>query len=85
MQKYRLKNITCASCASKIENELSQIPGAKNVSVNFAASVLKIDYNNTEEIRRIVQKVEPGSDIEAIESSIVMQKLLLHSLKDLLN
>lgn len=69
MKKYKLKNVSCASCAAKIETELSKIPGVKNVQVNFASSTLNIDYGNTNEIRRIVQKTEPGSDIEEFSAS----------------
>jgi Cd2+/Zn2+-exporting ATPase len=69
MNKYKLKNVSCASCADRIEKELTKIPGVKSVHINFAASTLNIDYNNTNEIRRIVQKTEPGSDIEEFTSS----------------
>ncbi|MFO7447603.1 MAG: heavy metal translocating P-type ATPase [Ignavibacteriaceae bacterium] len=64
MNKYKLKNITCASCAGRIENELEKLPGVKAVNLNFAALTLNIDYDNINELRKIVKKIEPGGDIE---------------------
>ena len=36
MKKYKLNNLDCASCASKIENSLSKLEDVKFVNVNFA-------------------------------------------------
>src|SRR5690606_757839 len=67
--KYRLKNITCASCAARIENELRNLDEVNEASVNFAASTLIIDLNDVEKIRSIIKKIEPGGDIEKLETA----------------
>lgn len=66
MKKYQLKNIDCASCAAKIENELSQLPEVKFVSVNFANSTLLVDTPDIEVVKQKIKEIEPG--VELIES-----------------
>ena len=36
MKKYTLKNLDCAACASKIEDNLTKLGEVKFVTVNFA-------------------------------------------------
>ncbi len=59
MKKYQLKNIDCASCASKIEDGLSKMPEVKFVSVNFANSTLQIDAQDIEEVKQKIKEIEP--------------------------
>ena len=46
MKKYKLNNLDCASCASKIENSLSKLEDVKFVNVNFANATMTIDTDN---------------------------------------
>lgn len=64
MRKYRLKNLECASCALKIEENLSALEEVKFVNVNFANSVMTIDTNDMEKVRSKIRNLEPEVEIE---------------------
>lgn len=66
MYKYKLKNIDCAVCASKIEKALSRLKEVNNVHVNIIDSVLYIDYNNLPKIKSTIKSVEHSAEIEDI-------------------
>ena len=63
MKKYELKNIDCASCAAKIENNLSKLEGVKFVSVNFASSMMTIDTDNFEAVKSKIRELEPEVEV----------------------
>jgi len=63
VKKYQLKNIDCASCASKIEDGLSKMDSVKSCSVNFATSTLHIDTDNFEKVKARVKEIEPEVEI----------------------
>ncbi|HCY75084.1 MAG TPA: cadmium-translocating P-type ATPase [Ignavibacteriales bacterium] len=65
MKKYELKNIDCASCATKIEDGLSKMPEVKFVSVNFANSTLQIDAPDIEKVKQRIKELEP--EVEVVE------------------
>ncbi|MCU7496766.1 MAG: cadmium-translocating P-type ATPase [Ignavibacteria bacterium] len=67
MQKYKLINIDCASCAAKIENNLTKLKDVRYVSVNFAESVMFIDTDNIEKVRKVIKQTEP--EVEIIDAS----------------
>jgi len=62
MKKYILKNMDCASCATKIEDELSKMDGVKSCSVNFANASLHIDTDNMILLKSELE-IESGSRI----------------------
>jgi len=64
MRKFRLKNMDCASCAAKIEENLSALEEVKFVNVNFANSVMTIDTNDMEKVRSKIRNLEPEVEIE---------------------
>ncbi len=66
MKKYILKNMDCASCATKIEDELSKMDGVKSCSVNFANASLHIDTDNIDSVKKRIKEIE--SEVELIES-----------------
>jgi len=70
MKKYKLKNLDCASCASKIEENLSKLEEVKFVSVNFANSSMTIDTLNIEKVKARIKKLEPEVEVEDNESDI---------------
>jgi len=65
MEKYTLKNIDCASCASKIENGVRKLDDVKFVSVNFAQSTMTIDTDNFDEVKKRIHQIEPEVEVEA--------------------
>lgn len=70
MKKFNLKNLDCANCAAKIEENVAKIDGVNSVSVNFFTTTMKIDFdeNRSEEIieniRKIIKKFEPDTVLE---------------------
>ncbi|AKG90745.1 heavy metal-{Cd/Co/Hg/Pb/Zn}-translocating P-type ATPase [Geoglobus ahangari] len=66
MRKYRLKNLDCASCAVKIEEELKKQDGVRFAMVNFATSELIVDAENKEKVVEAVKRVEPDVDVEEV-------------------
>ncbi|NLW29205.1 MAG: heavy metal translocating P-type ATPase [Erysipelothrix sp.] len=62
-----VKNLDCANCALKIENEISQLDGVQLVSLNLMSDTLKIildEKKKTEILKQsqlIADRVEPGT------------------------
>lgn len=71
MKKYQLKNIDCASCAAKIENELSKMPEVKFVAVNFASSTIQIDAPDIEEVKQKIKEIEPEAELIETQDKIL--------------
>ncbi|MFN8254176.1 MAG: heavy metal translocating P-type ATPase [Bacteroidales bacterium] len=67
MKKYKLKNLDCASCASKIEVNLTKLGEVKFVNVNFANSTLTIDTDNLEKVKSKIKEIEPEVEVEDID------------------
>jgi len=67
MRKYKLNNLDCASCASKIESSLSKLDEVKFVSVNFANASMTIDTENIEKVIALIHKLEPEVEVEEYE------------------
>jgi Cd2+/Zn2+-exporting ATPase len=65
METYRLKNIDCADCASKIEDGLRGSPGIRSVSVDFATLSLRIDADDMRDVERRIRSIEPGVRVMA--------------------
>lgn len=70
MKKFKLKNLDCANCAAKIEENVAKIDGVNSVSVNFFTTTMKIDFDENksdeiiENIRKIIKKLEPDTVLE---------------------
>lgn len=67
---YRLENLNCAHCASKIENTIAKTEGYKNVSLNFATKKLNFTFekqNPLNEIAKICNSIE--KDVVVIDST----------------
>jgi Cd2+/Zn2+-exporting ATPase len=64
MKKYKVKNLSCASCASKIEDGLIKLEEVKFVNVNFANSTMTIDTDNLEKVKARIKEIEPEVEIE---------------------
>lgn len=64
MQKYTLRNLDCAACATKIEEGLARLEEVKYVSVNFATSTLLLDSNDPPKALARIKELEP--EVEAV-------------------
>lgn len=64
MKKYKLKNLDCASCAAKIEDNLTKLGEVKFVAVNFANSTMTIDTDNLEKVKARIKEIEPEVEVE---------------------
>ena len=58
MKKYKINNLSCASCASKIEEGVAKMEEVKFVSVNFANSSIRIDTNDMEKVKKKIKEIE---------------------------
>lgn len=62
---YKLEDLGCANCASKMEREISKLHGVNSASVNFITQklTLEADEDLSEEtvnaIQKIIKKIEP--------------------------
>ncbi|GBD86842.1 zinc-transporting ATPase [bacterium BMS3Abin03] len=68
MEKYKLKNMDCASCAAKIENGVAKLEEVKFVSVNFANSSITIDTDDFQKVKKKINELEPEVEIVDQES-----------------
>lgn len=69
LKKYRydIKDLDCAHCAKKLENEFNNIEGITNCIVNFGTSKLSLESdlkNPIDTLRKIASEVEPDCTIE---------------------
>jgi len=69
MKKYALKNLDCASCASKIESSLTKLGDVKFVTVSFANSTMTIDTDNLDKVKARIKEIEPEVVVEDIEQA----------------
>lgn len=63
-----LEGLSCANCATKIEDSVKKLDGIEDVSVNFVSKTLKFKIDNEskiEEIEKIVKKIEP--DVKVLD------------------
>ncbi len=64
MKKYRLRNMDCASCAAKIEENVRKLEEVKFVRISFVNSELIIDTANIEKVRKRIKEIEPDVIVE---------------------
>lgn len=57
---YKLKNLSCADCARKMGDKISELEGVKGAKVNFMLSKLTVE----------VDKKEDLPDLEVLEGVI---------------
>ncbi|HAX02784.1 MAG: cadmium-translocating P-type ATPase [Tenericutes bacterium GWC2_34_14] len=60
---YQIKDIDCANCALKIENEVKKMDGVENVQLDFAREKISITgaikHIDAKSIEKIAQSIEP--------------------------
>lgn len=84
IKTYELKNLNCAHCANKIDEELKNLPNINNHSLNFIKKELKIDFddeNIQETIKKMKETIKRIEDVvEISEKDLVEQKFILENL-----
>ena len=69
-RSFKLNGLSCAHCASKIEEGIAALEGVSNVNMNFATARLTIECDDAngesiiEAAKGIVLKVEPDIEIK---------------------
>ena len=80
---FEIRDIDCANCALKIENEIKKMDGLKDVSIDFAKQKLYVDdqENNIDAktLEKIARRIESSVSIYDKEQIIIeKQKLTLN-------
>ena len=63
---FKLEELCCANCASKIETAISKLKEVENVSLSFMTTKLIIEANEDlfpliiEETQKIIKRIEPN-------------------------
>ena len=66
--KFLIKNLDCANCARKIEEELNKDKNIESASVNFATSKLEVETNLEGDVLKYINKIVKSVEPEAIVS-----------------
>ncbi len=67
---YRLNDLGCANCASKMEREISKLEGVNSATVNFMMQKLTIDAVDESfddimaRVQKIIKKIEPDCTVK---------------------
>src|SRR5690554_1251412 len=64
MEKYRIKNIDCASCAARIEEGVRKLEDVRFVSVNFATASITLDAIDLDQVKQRIKEIEPDVELE---------------------
>lgn len=71
---FKIKNLDCANCGSKIENKLNQLPGIESCTLSFPTMQLSLTAKNPgnmlPEIIDISRTVEPDIDYLIVDNNI---------------
>ncbi len=69
---YRLENLDCAHCATKMEDKINKLPGVEEAIVNFMAGKMILQAAEQdmpqviEEAIKIINKLEPQVVVHAV-------------------
>ena len=65
----KLKDLDCANCAAKMENNIKKIPGVTDASVNFMMQKMTIESDTEDfdglmkEVVKVINKIEPDCEV----------------------
>lgn len=74
--EFNLQNIKCASCVSKIENELRQIEGISEAKVSLLEKMLFVKYTSENLDMKVIEALE-SLGYEASKDTTVKEKMSL--------
>lgn len=84
IKTFELKNLNCAHCANKIDEELKSLPNINNHSLNFIKKELKVDFideNIQETIKKMKETIKKIENVvEISEKDLIEQKFILENL-----
>jgi Cd2+/Zn2+-exporting ATPase len=85
---YKIKNLDCANCALKIENELRSLEGVQKVKIDFTQELILMDTVKdypSKDLEKIAQKIEDGvhvlddkSDDDHHHESVQSKEIILN-------
>src|SRR5438045_2885437 len=67
--------MTCQSCAQTIEKAISELPGARNVNVNFTLKQLSVDGISFDDAVKTLRSVGYGTPAEPEENVFQISKI----------
>ena len=68
-RSFKIRNLGCANCAAKMENDINKLDGVSKASISFMTQRLTLDADDTRfddivnECDRICKKYEPETSI----------------------
>ncbi len=66
---FKMQDLDCANCASKIENQIKKLPGVHDANISFMRQRFTLDADEEaferilDEAQRICSKIEPDTTI----------------------
>ena len=70
--KFKIKGLDCANCATKLESEIQKVEGVNEASISFMTERLVIECEENEKqevmekVKKVIKKEEPDVTIEEI-------------------
>lgn len=65
-KSFKLTDLDCANCASKIENAIKKVDGVDEVSISFMTQKMDLQAADSRfntvlaEVKKVISKIEPG-------------------------
>ena len=63
MKRYQVRNLDCAACAAKLENNLKKMDGVDDAVIDFAGLTLHIQARDMDRIQEMVRRIEPELEL----------------------
>lgn len=61
--RYTLEGLSCAGCATRLEQELHKVKGLEEATINFASQSIELPPELLPQAREIIARIEPGVKI----------------------
>lgn len=58
MRKSYQIEVDCANCANRIEQAAGKIEGVKEVSVNFLAQKISVEFAEGADVKRVMEEID---------------------------
>ena len=70
--KFKIKGLDCANCASQLERAIQKIEGIESASISFMTEKMEIEYDETKKeeimqnVKKVIKREEPDVTIEEV-------------------